>query len=218
MRADVEGQLHILVRYRTRFWILKIDPSNPPQGTFWGDGSGAHQDTYHLGTHGELLAYASDKNGNLAVASTGPGPDSDIIHYVPLSAQPADGASAGVTTWAIPFQNHVELAYDLAGNLYLVDAKYEDPDPNDISIVRVSEMRVVKIAPDGTTTTLLNGFPDRREFSDTATPFRHRFGLVVDASGNVYVSDPFQHVVYRISSSGQLTLFAGKPGEAGNAD
>jgi streptogramin lyase len=44
-------------------------------------------------------------------------------------------------------------------------------------------------------------------------------GLAVADNGDIFVSDPNQHAIYRIDpSTGQSTLIAGKPGESGNAD
>ena len=40
-------------------------------------------------------------------------------------------------------------------------------------------------------------------------------GIAVDVSGNVYFSDTMNHCIRRLDSSGNLTLYAGTPGEYG---
>jgi sugar lactone lactonase YvrE len=41
-------------------------------------------------------------------------------------------------------------------------------------------------------------------------------GMCVDNSGNIYVSDDQQHVIVKVTESGQITTFAGLAGTAGN--
>jgi len=41
-------------------------------------------------------------------------------------------------------------------------------------------------------------------------------GICVDGSGNVYVSDPIQHIILKITPAGQVRVYAGKSGVAGN--
>src|SRR6185369_14405893 len=42
--------------------------------------------------------------------------------------------------------------------------------------------------------------------------------LVVDATGNTFLTDPAAHTIRRISSTGQVTTFAGLEGVSGSAD
>jgi hypothetical protein len=78
-------------------------------------------------------------------------------------------------------------------------------------------MRVIKVLPDGTVTTVLNGFPDGSTTPRMTTTYDTPIGIVVGSDNNLHVADP-NHAVYKISSSGQGTLVGGKPGEAGNSD
>ena len=45
---------------------------------------------------------------------------------------------------------------------------------------------------------------------------KHVGGVCVDTSGNIYVSDPLQHAIFKISEGGIISLFAGLPGTSGN--
>jgi hypothetical protein len=64
-----------------------------------------------------------------------------------------------------------------------------------------------------------NGFPEKvvaGNLSFNTEDSTDPFGLCVDASGTIYVSDPFKHIVVRVFPNGTTQLFAGTPGVAGN--
>ena len=42
------------------------------------------------------------------------------------------------------------------------------------------------------------------------------FGVTIDNSGNIFVSDPVQHAIYKATPGGSLALYAGLPGTQGN--
>lgn len=48
--------------------------------------------------------------------------------------------------------------------------------------------------------------------------FTSPFGVVSDASGNLYVSDAENHAIWKVDSTGLKTLLAGTPGAPGSAD
>lgn len=54
------------------------------------------------------------------------------------------------------------------------------------------------------------------EASLSAVGSRGVCGICVDSSGNVYVSDSLRHIIIKISSAGNVYLYAGKAGERGN--
>jgi sugar lactone lactonase YvrE len=41
-------------------------------------------------------------------------------------------------------------------------------------------------------------------------------GICTDSSGNIFVTDPVQHIVLKITPAGTIMVYAGKPGESGN--
>jgi len=210
--ADGSGRIYVLANYRTRFWVHQVDPDNPPRGTFWGDGAGPHRSVYSLNTFGSVTGIATDARGNLAVGTTGPVPGASDIRYVAASAQPVDDPSSTITRWMVQLSNP-NIVFGRDGNLYVADADYTYANSNPVS---VSNVRILRIAPDGTSTTIFSGFPDgstNRQISSVK-----RFGIAAAANGDVYFADPYVHAVYRIGPAGRVSLIAGKEGEAGNAD
>ena len=64
-----------------------------------------------------------------------------------------------------------------------------------------------------------DGFADRVVTSNLAFSLENStdpFGIVVDASGTIYIVDPFQHTVLRVLQNGDTQLFAGHSGVSGN--
>lgn len=51
-----------------------------------------------------------------------------------------------------------------------------------------------------------------------AATFTQPTGITVDSKGNVYVSDHYNHTIRKIDTAGNVTTFAGMPGESGLQD
>ena len=51
-----------------------------------------------------------------------------------------------------------------------------------------------------------------------SVPFPSINGITIDESGNLYVTDVSNHTVSRVAQGGEITLVAGRQGEAGSAD
>jgi sugar lactone lactonase YvrE len=54
--------------------------------------------------------------------------------------------------------------------------------------------------------------------ASSSVPFTSINGITIDESGNLYVTDVSNHTVSRVTQSGEITVIAGKTGEAGSAD
>ncbi|HMX36238.1 MAG TPA: NHL repeat-containing protein [Ferruginibacter sp.] len=110
----------------------------------------------------------------------------------------ADGTGA-----AAQFNELYGIAIDGSGNLIVPD---------------FFNYRIRKVTPAGVVTTLAgtgsSGFTDGP--ANTAT-FRNPFGAAVDASGNVYVADYYNHAIRKITPAGVVSTIAGS-GTSGSAD
>jgi len=93
------------------------------------------------------------------------------------------------------------ITIDTTGNLYVT-----------------SNTRIRKITSAGNVTTLAGsgteGFADGQ---GTAAQFKGCFGIVVDATGNLYVVDSYNYRIRKITPTGNVTTFAGSS-EAGVID
>jgi sugar lactone lactonase YvrE len=87
------------------------------------------------------------------------------------------------------------IAVDTSGNLYVGDSY---------------NYLVRKIAPGGVVTTLAgSGSPGSTNATGTAASFNMPYGVTVDTSGNVYVSDITNNLVRKITPGGVVTTLAG---------
>lgn len=89
------------------------------------------------------------------------------------------------------FRDTFAIAADSAGNVYLA-----------------AERSVRKVSSTGIVSTVVG--PTAR--------FDALEGIAIDDAGNLYVSDTSAHAIDKVTQGGNITLYAGKPGEAGSVD
>jgi sugar lactone lactonase YvrE len=99
----------------------------------------------------------------------------------------------------------MDVAVDTAGYLYVAD------QVNDT---------IRRVTPEGAVTTLagLAGYEGSNDGTGRSARFCGPSGVGVDASGNVYVADRYNHTIRKVTPQGAVTTLAGLAGIAGTND
>lgn len=104
-------------------------------------------------------------------------------------------AFADATATAASFSSPSGTAVDAAGNVYLADT---------------NNHRIRKITPAGVVTTVAgSGTSGYLDGSTSTARFRNPHDVVIDAAGNLYVSDTGNHCVRKVSPLGVVSTLAG---------
>jgi hypothetical protein len=102
------------------------------------------------------------------------------------------------------------IVVDAAGNFYVTDG-------NGLGLHSTNVVR--KITPAGIVTTLAGTFNEEGSADGIgeAARFNSPDSLAIDASNNIYVADPVDNTIRKITPDGLVTTLAGRAGEKGGA-
>jgi sugar lactone lactonase YvrE len=187
--------------------IRKISPAGVIT-TIAGSGISGFADG--TGTNAEFAGpqgLAVDASGNIYVADT----NNQLIRKVTptgvvttIAGNPGIGGFADGTGTDALFSNPNDVAIGPDGNIYIAD---------------FSSSSIRKVTPGGVVTTLAGNpsSPGAADGTGTNAQFNGPYGLAVDANGDIYVSDFYNHLIRKVTPAGVVTTLAGS-GAPGSAD
>lgn len=197
---DASGNLYVtdqhlnVIRKITRAGVIS---------TFAGGIAG---DQDGVGTNARFFspsAIVTDAAGNMYITDEGNHKIKKISTsgvVTTIAGSGTSGYADGLGTAAI-FKSPHGIAVDPLGNLYVTD---------------ITGLRIRKITPVGMVTTLAgSGNVGSADGSGTAATFSAPRNIIVDATGNLYVTD--QNLIRKITPAGLVTTIAGNSG-SGSAD
>jgi len=154
-----------------------------------------------------VFGMAVDAGGNIYVSDVSLGTirkitPGDVVST--LAGTPGSGFNDG-TGAAAQFDFPTDMAIDGSGNLYVVDAE------NDI---------IRKVTPGGVVTTIAGspGAIGSADGTGAAAQFNTPYGIALDGSGNLYVTDQINETIRKITPGGVVTTLAGTAGVQGDAN
>jgi sugar lactone lactonase YvrE len=190
--------------------IRKITPAGIVT-TLAGSGAPGNKDgTGTAASFNNPGGVAVDKSGNVYVADSRNNLIRKITPGGVVTTLAGDGSynSANGMGAAASFAFPTDVSVDAAGNVYVADA---------------SNNMIRKVTPTGLVTTYAgSGSPDRPVFGNGpayAAAFEFPDSVIVDAVGNVYVTDALNNSIREVTAAGIVTSLAGDIyGKSGSAD
>ena len=194
--ADLEGQQIKVVDPKTKT-ILKTYGSYNIQGFLDGDASTAmFYNPIGMAARADGVVFLTDASSNRIRTISSDGlVRSFSTNY---TSGDVDGPIANAQ-----FSDPYGLAFDKQGNLYVAE--------------KVGQ-RIRKITPSLSVSTVAgSGLTGSANGNALMASFNEPSNIAIDALGNLYVSDAMNHQIRKISTNGQVSVFAGT-GTPGNAN
>ncbi|PKF72292.1 T9SS type A sorting domain-containing protein [Chryseobacterium sp. PMSZPI] len=197
--SDSNGNLYISDNANHR--IRKITPQGQVS-TLAGSTSGYADGIGTAAQFNSTSGICIDGSGNLYVSDY----DNHRIRKITPQGQVSTFAGStqgyvdGLGT-AAQFNNPTGIAIDPSENLYVADS---------------NNHRIRKITPQGQVSTLAGSTSGYADGSGTTAQFYYPYGIAIDPSGNLYVSDHINNRIRKVTQQGQVTTVAGST--EGNAD
>ncbi len=177
-----------------------------------GSFPGNTDDTGSAARFNNPAGVALDASGNIYVADRGNHTVRKLTAagvVSTLAGTPGSSGSSDGAGNAARFNSPAGVAVDGSGNVYVAD--------HDNHTIR-------KITGDGVVSTLAGSTSSSTPYggsadgTGSAAHFAFPSGVAVDGSGNVYVADTSNDTIRKITSTGDVTTFAGKAQNGGSAD
>ena len=210
--ADAGNQVIRKVTANGAVTTLAGDPATNqfgfnPGGYADGLGSAARfQDPIGVATDDSGNVYVADSSNNAIRKITSAGVVTTLAGLAQFDADGCPvGGSADGTGKAARFSCPSGLVINKTGNIYVADG---------------DNRSIRKITPGGLVATFtgLAGTTGNVDGTGTATRFGFPSGMVLDDAGNLYVADPGNSTVRKVTPNGVVTTLAGQAGSKGSVD
>jgi DNA-binding beta-propeller fold protein YncE len=175
-------------------------------GVFSGTGTVTLSVTgVNAGMNGDSFRLSATSAGGVAYTSSATVTVNLGTTFTTLAGLSGSSGAVDATGAAARFAGPTSIVVDVAGNFYIADQSN--------SVIR-------KMTPLGVVTTIagLAGARGNVDGVGTAARFNSPAGVAVDALGNVYVADTFNHTIRVINPSGVVSTLAGSSGSSGAVD
>ncbi|HLN00825.1 MAG TPA: hypothetical protein VK335_16165 [Bryobacteraceae bacterium] len=199
--VDLDGNLYIAEPDNNRVQMLPRGGALQPFAGSVNPGDSGDEGPAAAAQFVAPSGVAVDRAGNVYIADTANHnvrkvTADGIVHHFAGSGSPGfdgDGGPASSASLFLPSG----LAVDGNGNVYIADS---------------NNQRIRKVTPDGTITTIagngdINSTGDEGPATDAGVPAPS--SVAVDGAGNVYVTEPLDHVVRKITTDGMIHTVAG---------
>ena len=199
--VDATGNVYVADGHKIR----KINPAGVVTTLAGSETAGAKDGTGTAASFSNPIGLAVDAAGNIYVADIGNQKIRKITAagvVTTLAGSGTQGAADGTGT-AASFYNPYGVAVDALGNVYVADT---------------TNHKIRKITAAGVVTTFAgSGSIGAIDAAGTAASFKYPNDVAVDAAGNVYVVDTYNHKIRKITAAGVVTTLAGS-GTQGSYD
>jgi len=193
LAIDASGNLYVYDGVNNRF--RKITPGGivtTLAGSVYGYADGTGANAKFLGSAGIQI----DPSGNLFVTDAGNNcirkitPDGVVTTF----AGNTTSGSLDATGTSAQFNNPTSLAIDASGNMFVTDQ---------------ANFRIRKITPAGVVTTLAGSTKGNTDGIGTSAKFDYPYGITIDVTGNLYVTENNISRIRKITPAGVVTTYAG---------
>ncbi|MDA9887899.1 NHL repeat-containing protein, partial [Flavobacteriaceae bacterium] len=189
---DAFGNIYVPEFYNSK--IRKITPEGVVT-TFAGSTGGFADGTGTAAKFATPVGITIDTSGNLYVADKGNHkirkitPEGVVTTFVGSTSGFADGTGTDAQ-----FNEPYGITIDTSGNLYVAD---------------MGNNKIRKITPEGVVTTFAGSTLGYLDGTGTEAQFNNPFDITIDVSGNLYVTDRYNHKIRKITPEGVVSTLAG---------
>jgi len=189
---DASGNLYVADGWNHR--IRKVTPEGEVT-TLAGSTEGYADGTGSAAQFRNPYGIAIDASGNLYVADEGNNCIRKVTPYgkVTTLAGSTQGYADGKGS-AAQFYSPGGIAIDASGNLYVADGWNH---------------RIRKVTPEGEVTTLAGNTQGHADGKGDAAKFYFPYGIAINASGNLYVTDSRNNRIRKVTPKGEVSTLAG---------